>query len=69
MARTPQDVTDAELAILEVLWELDSATIRQITDNLYPHGGSARERDPGLCREIAWLGGHHAHMHDLFLFR
>ncbi len=41
MARTPQDVTDAELAILEVLWEKGPATIRQLTDTLYPHGGSA----------------------------
>jgi predicted transcriptional regulator len=39
MARTPQDVTDAELAILEVLWKDAPATIRQITNNLYPQGG------------------------------
>ncbi len=41
MARTPQDVTDAELAILEVLWEDGPATIRQITDDLYPQGGTS----------------------------
>jgi predicted transcriptional regulator len=41
MARTPQDVTDAELAILEVLWDQEPATIRQLTDRLYPDGGSA----------------------------
>jgi predicted transcriptional regulator len=41
MARTPQDVTDAELAVLEVLWEQGPATIRRITDTLYPQGGSA----------------------------
>jgi len=40
MARTPQDVTDAELAILEVLWELGPATIRQLTNQLYPDGSS-----------------------------
>jgi predicted transcriptional regulator len=38
MARTPQDVTDAELAVLQVLWEEGPATIRQLTDRLYPEG-------------------------------
>jgi predicted transcriptional regulator len=42
MARTPQDVTDAELAVLEVLWKEGSATIRHITDRLYPGGGSSQ---------------------------
>lgn len=41
MARTPQDVTDAELAVLQVLWNLGPASIRQITDVLYPEGGRA----------------------------
>jgi predicted transcriptional regulator len=41
MARTPQDVTDAELAVLEVLWDQGTATIRQLTDTLYPAGTSA----------------------------
>ena len=41
MARTPQDVTDAELAILEILWRDGPATTRQLTDLLYPQGGSA----------------------------
>jgi predicted transcriptional regulator len=41
MARTPQDVTDAELAVLEVLWDRGSATRRQITDVLYPDKGPA----------------------------
>jgi predicted transcriptional regulator len=36
MARTPQDVTDAELAVLQVLWDQGTATRRQITDVLYP---------------------------------
>jgi predicted transcriptional regulator len=42
MARTPQDVTDTELAILEVLWERGSCTRRQVTDVLYPRGGPAQ---------------------------
>lgn len=33
-----QDVTDAELAILQILWERGEATIRQLTDALYPEG-------------------------------
>jgi BlaI family transcriptional regulator, penicillinase repressor len=41
MARTPQDVTDAELAVIEVLWKEGAATIRQITDRLYPGGGNS----------------------------
>ena len=41
MARTPQDVTDAELAILQVLWELGQANRRQLTDRLYPGGNPA----------------------------
>jgi len=35
MPRLPQDVTDAELAILEVLWERGSATVREIAEQLY----------------------------------
>ena len=39
MARTPQDVTDTELAVLQVLWERGPSTRRHITDVLYPGGG------------------------------
>jgi predicted transcriptional regulator len=42
MARTPQDVTDTELAVLQTLWEGGPATIRQLTDALYPGGGPAQ---------------------------
>src|SRR3954469_9171964 len=41
MARTPVDVTDAELGVLQLLWERGPATIRQLTDALYPRGGTA----------------------------
>lgn len=34
-------VTDAELAVLRVLWDAEPATIRQIADTLYPDGGSS----------------------------
>ena len=35
MARPSQDVTDAELAILQVLWDRGSATVRELTEQLY----------------------------------
>lgn len=38
MARTPQDVTDAELAVLQVLWDRGRDTIRHLTETLYPNG-------------------------------
>jgi len=38
---TPHDVPDAELKVLQALWELGPATIRQLTDVLYPEGGDA----------------------------
>src|SRR5262245_65257830 len=41
MARTPQDVTETELAILQLLWGQGAATIRQLTDALYPGGGTS----------------------------
>lgn len=42
MGRTPQDVTDTELAILQMLWDQGPCTRRQITDVLYPRGGPAQ---------------------------
>jgi BlaI family penicillinase repressor len=42
MARRPaEDVTDTELAILQVLWEKGQANRRQITDILYTGGGES----------------------------
>ena len=38
---TPPDVTDAELAVLQTLWGQGEATIRQLTDVLYPQGKAA----------------------------
>lgn len=42
MARPSQDVTDTELALLQILWDSGAATIRQLTDVLYPGGGTAQ---------------------------
>ena len=41
MARTSQDVTDAELAVLQTLWDQGPTTIRDLTDLLYPRGSAA----------------------------
>ena len=41
MSRTPQDVTDAELSVLQVLWESRTATVRELTERLYPEGTTA----------------------------
>lgn len=42
MARPAQDVTEAELSVLEVLWDRGAATIRRMTEALYPEGGASR---------------------------
>jgi BlaI family transcriptional regulator, penicillinase repressor len=42
MGRKTEDVADAELAVLEVLWEGGRATIRQLTEALYPEGTDAQ---------------------------
>jgi predicted transcriptional regulator len=41
VARSAEDVTAAELAVLEVLWQQGPATRRQIADVLYPGGSPA----------------------------
>ena len=38
MPRKAQDVTDAELAILQILWERGRATVRELVEKLYPTG-------------------------------
>jgi BlaI family transcriptional regulator, penicillinase repressor len=41
MEQPHYDATDAELAVLQSLWDQGPATIRQLTDLLYPKGGAA----------------------------
>ena len=43
MPRPTQDVTDAELAVLEALWANAPSTIRSLAERLYPAGGGATE--------------------------
>ena len=38
MPRKPDDVTDAELAVLQVLWNQGQASMRELSDELYPGG-------------------------------
>ncbi|WP_165219809.1 BlaI/MecI/CopY family transcriptional regulator [Aquisphaera insulae] len=39
--RAGEDVTETELAMLQVLWDRGEATRRQVADVLYPGGGEA----------------------------
>ena len=42
MESTPfEDVSDAQLAVLQVLWDHGPRTIRQLTDELYPDGSDS----------------------------
>jgi predicted transcriptional regulator len=41
MPQVSSHATDTELAILQVLWDQGPTTRRQITDALYPEGGTA----------------------------
>ena len=41
MVRTGQDVTDAELSVMRVLWAFGSCTIRQITEQIYPNNSES----------------------------
>jgi BlaI family transcriptional regulator, penicillinase repressor len=42
MGRPAQDITESELAVLRILWDRGTATIRQLTDVLYPRGEAAQ---------------------------
>ena len=41
MGYEKRDLPDAELAVLQQLWERGPATIRELTDAVYPHGSEA----------------------------
>ena len=42
MGRPAQDITESELTVLRILWDRETATIRQLTDVLYPQGEAAQ---------------------------
>ena len=41
MIQPRRNVTDAELEVLELLWDRGPSTIRQLADQLYPEGKTA----------------------------
>ena len=41
MGESGHDVTDAELAVMQALWQRGEATTRQLKEDLYPGGSSA----------------------------
>jgi predicted transcriptional regulator len=42
MGRPAGDITESELAVLRILWDRGTATIRHLTDALYSGGGAAQ---------------------------
>ncbi len=42
MGRPAQDITESELTVLRILWDRGTATIRQLSDILYPGGEAAQ---------------------------
>jgi BlaI family penicillinase repressor len=42
MARTSQDVTEAELAVMQALWDRGTSTIRQLTESIYGTVGASQ---------------------------
>lgn len=42
MPREPQDVTESELSLLQVLWDRGRCSTRQITNVLHPGGGASQ---------------------------
>jgi BlaI family penicillinase repressor len=61
MARRPQDVTDAELDVLRALWADGAATIRALSDRLYPGGGTSEYATVQKLLERLEDKGHVAH--------
>jgi BlaI family penicillinase repressor len=42
MARPKSDVSEAELKVLETLWDRGPSTVRELTEILYPDGGAKK---------------------------
>jgi len=61
VARRPQDVTDAELDVLRVIWDEGSTTIRTIADRLYPDGEASEYATVQKLLERLEDKGHVAH--------
>jgi len=61
MARRPQDVTDAELDVLRLLWDEGEATIRTLADRLSPGGATSEYATVQKLLERLEDKGHVAH--------
>lgn len=55
MPRSPQDVTDAELAVMESLWDRGGATVRELAEQLY--GGSSPSQHATVQKLLERLEG------------
>src|SRR5438874_1722326 len=55
MGRTLPHVTDAELAVLQLLWDRGPSPVRRVADALYPGGGPSEYR--GGVRGAGAAGG------------
>lgn len=49
MPRKPQPASDAELAILKLLWDAESLTAKEIREKLYPEGTAS---DHGTVQKL-----------------
>jgi len=57
MGRTPKDITDAELAVLEALWRRADATVKELATDLYPGGGNSEAATvQKLCERLCAKG-------------
>ncbi len=55
MPRSPQDVTDAELAVMQSLWDRGTATVRELAEQLY--GGSSASQHATVQKLLERLEG------------
>jgi predicted transcriptional regulator len=72
MRYTRQNVTDTEMAILQILWERGTANRRQVTDALYPGGGPSQYATVQKLLERLEAKGYVRHAKDaqgVLLFR
>ena len=66
MRRDLPELPDAELAVLQQLWERGPATIRQLTDALYPEGTDAYYATvQKLLERLEAKGCHVLHLFDV----
>lgn len=57
MARTPKEVTDAELAVLQVLWDGGASPVRAIAQSIYPDAGNSESATvQKLCERLLAKG-------------